>query len=55
MSENKEDLIKEGLELLENALCRFNGIKDCENSTWVSNALYHVIQVISSLYILEKK
>lgn len=51
----KDELIKEGLQLLDDALCRFDVIKDCENSSWLSKTLYHVINIATALYGISKK
>ena len=55
MEVNKDDLVKEGLQLLDDALCRFDVIKDCDKSSWISTVLYHLITMAYSLYGMNKK
>lgn len=51
----KDDLVKEGLQLLDDALCRFDVIKDCDKSSWISTVLYHLITMAYALYGMNKK
>jgi hypothetical protein len=50
----KDDLIKEGLSLLDDALCRFDVIKDCDKSSWITTVLYHLITMAYALYGMKK-
>lgn len=55
MDVQKDDLVKEGLQLLDDALCRFDAIKDCNKSSVTSTIIYHLINLIYGIYGIVKK
>ena len=55
MEVSKNDLIKEGIQLLNDALCRFDAVEDCDTSSWVVKVVYHAIQLITELYKIDKE